>query len=87
MSLEHKTLVVLIMEADEIPSIIKYIENNSGELQHSWIHFKSMNKELNINSQKSMRRVGQRMSKMSREGENFKREGMIKGMISSRVVK
>ena len=40
MSPEHKTLVVLIMEANEIPSTIKYIENNSGELQHSWIHFK-----------------------------------------------
>lgn len=46
MSPEHKTLVVLIMEANEIPSTIKYIENNSGEFQHfmdtfffSWIHF------------------------------------------------
>ena len=70
MSPEHKTLVVLIMEANEIPSTIKYIENNSGEFQHFmdtfFFHgyiFKSMNKELNINSQKSTRRIGQRMSK------------------------
>ena len=39
MSPEHKTLVVLIMEGNEIPSTIKYIENNSGNFSISWAHF------------------------------------------------
>ena len=58
-------------------SILKITQGTSAFHGHI---FKSMNKELNINGQKCMRRLGERMSTMSKEGKNFKREGMIKGM-------
>lgn len=53
------------------PSTIKYIENNSGELQHSCIHFKeSMKNELNIYGQKTRREN----VKDVKGGKNFERE-------------